>query len=64
MFMFLISTYSTFYTFDVYSLNNQICLYKCSLIYIFGIPVNCLEFISLMLIGAAFIKSAQFCSHV
>jgi len=61
--MFLISTFSIFYTFDIYSLNNQVQEYELCVVYLFGTQVNYLEFISLMVIGAAFIKSAQLGGH-
>ena len=64
MFMFLISSYSVYYTFDILSLNTQVYKYESLLIYIFGTPINFLEFLSITLIGAAFIKSAQFGGHV
>lgn len=64
MFMFLISTYTTFYTFDILTLNQQMYKYEYSSMYIFNTPVNLLEFISLTIIGAAFIKSAQLGGHV
>ena len=63
LFFFLVSTYSIFYTFDIYSLNNQIRLYESTSTYFFEIPINYLEFTALMLIGSAFIKSAQLCGH-
>jgi len=63
MFMFLVSTFSVSYTFDILSLNNQSYKYEFLSIYIFGTPVNYLEFVALMIIGAAFIKSAQFGGH-
>jgi len=63
MFMFLVSTFSVSYTFDILSLNNQSYKYESLSIYIFGTPVNYLEFVALMIIGAAFIKSAQFGGH-
>ncbi len=64
MFMFLLSTYTTFYTFDILSLNQQIYKYEYSSMYLLGTPINLLEFISFMIIGAAFIKSAQIGGHV
>lgn len=64
MFMFLVSSYSVYYTFDILSLNTQVYKYESLLIYVFGTPINFLEFLSIMLIGAAFIKSAQFGGHV
>jgi NADH:ubiquinone oxidoreductase subunit 5 (subunit L)/multisubunit Na+/H+ antiporter MnhA subunit len=61
--MFLVSTFSVYYTFDILSINQQVYKYESLVIYIFGTPVNFLEFVSLMVIGAAFIKSAQFGGH-
>lgn len=63
MFVFLVSTYSVYYTFDILSLNNQICKYEPLVIYLFGTPISFLEFLSMMLLGAAFIKSAQIGGH-
>ena len=63
MFMFLVSTFSVYYTFDILSINQQVYKYEFLVIYIFGTPINFLEFVALMLIGAAFIKSAQFGGH-
>ena len=63
MFMFLVGSYSVYYTFDILALNTQIYKYDYCVIYLFGTPVNYLEFLSLMIIGAAFIKSAQFGGH-
>ena len=63
MFMFLVSTYTTFYTFDILSLNQQIYKYEYASMYLLGTPINLLEFISFMIIGAAFIKSAQLGGH-
>jgi hypothetical protein len=62
--MFLISTYSVFYTFDILSINNQIFKFESSVIYLFNTPINFLEFLSFTIIGAAFIKSAQMGGHV
>jgi len=61
--MFLVSTFSVYYTFDIQSLNQQVYKYESLSVYIFGTPVNYLEFVSLMIIGASFIKSAQFGGH-
>jgi len=63
MFMFLIATYTSYYTFDILSLNHQVYKYENLIIYIFGTPINYIEFIALLIIGAAFIKSAQFGCH-
>jgi len=61
--MFLVSSFSVFYTFDILSLNAQIFKSEPLVIYIFGTPINYLEFVAIMIIGAAFIKSAQFGGH-
>jgi NADH-ubiquinone oxidoreductase chain 5 len=63
LFIFLISTYNVFYTFDIVSLNNQAFKYEFLSIYIFNTPISYLEFISIMILGAAFIKSAQLGGH-
>jgi len=63
MFMFLVSTFSVYYTFDILALNHQVYKYEPLSIYLFGTPVNYLEFVALMIIGASFIKSAQFGGH-
>lgn len=63
MFMFLVSTFSVYYTFDILSINQQVYKYEFLVVYLFGTPINFLEFVALMIIGAAFIKSAQFGGH-
>lgn len=63
MFMFLITSYCMFYTFDIQTLNSQVCTYKFYNIYIFGTQVSSLEFLACMIIGASFIKSAQLGGH-
>jgi NADH:ubiquinone oxidoreductase subunit 5 (subunit L)/multisubunit Na+/H+ antiporter MnhA subunit len=62
--MFLVATYNVFYTFDIMTLNSQIFKYETLSVYIFNTPVSYLEFVSIMLLGAAFIKSAQIGGHV
>jgi hypothetical protein len=52
-----------YYTFDILALNHQVYKYEPLSIYLFGTPVNYLEFVALMIIGASFIKSAQFGGH-
>ena len=63
MFIFLVSTFSIYYTFDILALNHQVFRYESLSIYIFGTPINYLEFVALMVLGAAFIKSAQLGGH-
>jgi NADH:ubiquinone oxidoreductase subunit 5 (subunit L)/multisubunit Na+/H+ antiporter MnhA subunit len=62
--MFLVATYNVFHTFDIIALNNQVFKYETLSVYIFNTPVSYLEFVSIMLLGAAFIKSAQIGGHV
>ena len=61
--MFLVGSYNVYYTFDILSLNTQTYLNDCTVIYLFSTPINFLEFLAFMLMGAAFIKSAQFGGH-
>jgi len=61
--MFLIGSYTVYYTFDISCLNIQIYKYDYCVIYLLGTPINFIEFLSIMIIGAAFIKSAQFGGH-
>ena len=63
LFIFLIASYNVYYTFDIMSLNSQIHKYEFLIVYLFGTPVNYVEFLSLMIIGASFIKSAQLGGH-
>jgi len=62
--MFLISIYSIYYTFDIYNITNIVFINNQHTIYIFGIQINSTEFLALLLLGAAFIKSAQLGGHV
>ena len=61
--MFILSTYSMFNTFDILSLNNQIVFYEYFSIFFLGVQISCIEFLAVMVIGAAFIKSAQLGGH-
>ena len=63
LFMFLVVSYSVFYTFDILSINTQIYVKEFSNIYFFGSMLSTVELISLLLLGAAFIKSAQLGMH-
>ena len=63
MFMFLVTAFSIFYTFDIQSINEQVSTHKFHTISLFGTQINSLEFLSIIIIGAAFIKSAQFGGH-
>jgi NADH:ubiquinone oxidoreductase subunit 5 (subunit L)/multisubunit Na+/H+ antiporter MnhA subunit len=61
--MFLVISYSTYYSFDILSLNNQIYINNNNYIYIFGYQINSSELLALFLLLAAFIKSAQIGGH-
>jgi len=63
IFIFLICTFSIYNTFDILSLNNQIFLNKGFNFYILGLNISSSEFLAMLLVGAAFIKSAQFGGH-
>ena len=63
MFMFLVSTFSVYYTFDILSLNNQVFKYEPLTIFFFTTPINFNEFLTILIIGASFIKSAQLGGH-
>lgn len=63
MFMFLVATFSVYYTFDILSLNNQVFKYEPLTIFFFTTPVNFNEFLAILIIGASFIKSAQLGGH-
>ena len=63
MFIFVMASYTTFYTFDIQTLNNLVYNYESYTIFLLGLQVSFLEFLALMLIGAAFIKSAQIGGH-
>jgi NADH:ubiquinone oxidoreductase subunit 5 (subunit L)/multisubunit Na+/H+ antiporter MnhA subunit len=61
--MFVLASYTTYYTFDIQTINNLVYNYESYNVFIFGFQINFLEFLAIMLIGAAFIKSAQIGGH-
>jgi len=64
MFMFLLSSYNIYYTFDILSLNTQVHKNEQHVFFFLTTtPISSIEFISLSLVGAAFIKSAQLGGH-
>ena len=63
LFMFLVASYTTYYTFDIQTINTLTYNYEIYNIFMFGLQINFLEFLAIMLIGAAFIKSAQLGGH-
>ena len=63
LFIFLVSTSSLFYTFDILSLNNQVYIYEFVSLVFLETNVSFIEILSVLLLGAAFIKSAQIGGH-
>lgn len=63
MFMVLLIIYSTYYTFDIESINNQTGTLKLITVNLFNFQINLNELLALFILGAAFIKSAQFGGH-
>jgi NADH-quinone oxidoreductase subunit L len=64
VFMFLILVCNLFYTFDIYSINNQVHMYESTIVHLFNRRVSFLESTALVILGASFIKSAQLCTHI
>ena len=64
MLMFIIIIYNFLYDFDIQTINTQIYMYYNYKISIFNVDINLIELISFTILSAAFIKSAQFGSHV
>jgi NADH:ubiquinone oxidoreductase subunit 5 (subunit L)/multisubunit Na+/H+ antiporter MnhA subunit len=62
--MFIITSFSIYYSFDIIQINKTVFLYNQYVIYIFNNQISFMEFLSILLVGAAFIKSAQFGGHV
>ena len=62
--MFVLGCFALFYDFDIKAINQQTHMYAASSIQLFGIDVNYMEFLCFMILGAAFIKSAQFGAHI
>ena len=64
LFIFLILSFSTYYTFDITQINKCAYLYNQHVFYLFGNQISSAEVLGALLVGAAFIKSAQFGGHV
>lgn len=64
LFVFILLTFSLFYDFDIITINNEAYLYTNSTIRIFNLSVSYFEILCLVLLFAAFIKSAQFGAHI
>jgi len=63
MFMFLVGAYCIYYTFDILAINSLVYKYQTLNITIFYFPFSVTEFLALVILGAAFIKSAQIGGH-
>lgn len=64
LFIFIIGVYNIYYTTDISILNQLVYKNQNTFIYFSGISMNSLEFLSLMLLAASFIKSAQIGGHI
>lgn len=64
LFMFVVGCFSLFYDFDVNVIIQQTHLYSNSSIMLFGFEINYIEFLCFTILGAAFVKSAQFGVHI
>ena len=63
LFIFLIASFSIYNTTDITNLNNLVYLNKQNVMYLFNNQINSNEFIAVLIICAAFIKSAQIGGH-
>jgi len=63
MFILLLLLYNTYYTFEITSINNQAQLLNLVTITTLNTQININEFIAFSILGASFIKSAQFGGH-
>jgi NADH:ubiquinone oxidoreductase subunit 5 (subunit L)/multisubunit Na+/H+ antiporter MnhA subunit len=64
MFIFILLLYNIFLTLDITILNSQIYVLDNTMIYIFNYKINFIEFLCLILLVPASIKSAQFGAHI
>ena len=63
LFLFLVFSFSIYYTFDITQINKIIPLFNYHIIHIINFQINTTEILAILLVGAAFIKSAQFGGH-
>lgn len=64
LFIFLIASFSIYNTTDITNLNNLVFINKQNIVYLFSNQISSNEFLAILLVGAAFIKSAQIGGHV
>jgi len=64
LFITIILIFNTTFSLDILTFLNEIHLYENYNIYILNVSYNYLEFISILLLVCAFIKSAQFGAHI
>jgi NADH:ubiquinone oxidoreductase subunit 5 (subunit L)/multisubunit Na+/H+ antiporter MnhA subunit len=62
--MFVIVTFSTYHTFDITSINAQVYLHNHYFLTLLGVNIDVIELCAIFVLGAAFIKSAQFGGHI
>ena len=63
LFLFLVFSFSVYYTFDIIQINNIKPMYNNYIFYVFNYQISVVEILAFLLTGAAFIKSAQFGGH-
>ena len=63
MFIFLVISFSIYYTFDIDQINKTIKTNNYYVVYLFNNQINSVEFLAILLTLSAFIKSAQIGGH-
>ena len=64
LFVFVVGCFNLFYDFDINTIIQQTHLYAGSSLQLFGFEINYIEFLCFTILGAAFVKSAQFGVHI
>jgi NADH:ubiquinone oxidoreductase subunit 5 (subunit L)/multisubunit Na+/H+ antiporter MnhA subunit len=64
LFVFILLTFNTFYDLDILTFNSEVSKYLSYNFFFGGFNINLVEFLSFLLIGSAFIKSAQIGTHL
>jgi NADH:ubiquinone oxidoreductase subunit 5 (subunit L)/multisubunit Na+/H+ antiporter MnhA subunit len=63
LFLFLVFSFSIYYSFDIIQINKVTPLLNHCIFYVFNYQISTIEVLAFLLVGAAFIKSAQFGGH-
>lgn len=64
LFLVIVMMFNTLFTLDIPTFLNQIFLYENYSVVILNTSVNYVEFVSVLFLICAFIKSAQFGAHI